>query len=117
MFYDFSCPKCGIVKEIVRMISERDEPVVCDCGAQMKRKYGFRVSAGRKQRYARSIVSDSLAISVDQIEEHRKKFPDIQITPEGQPVFDNYEDHNRYLEACNIQKLPQKIKRKGKRIA
>jgi hypothetical protein len=91
--------------------------VPCDCGALMKRKFGFRVSAGRKQRYARPIISDSLAVSPDQIPEHRKMFPDIEVTAEGQPVFDNFTDHEAYLKKCNIQKLPQKIRRKGKRTA
>ncbi len=117
MFYDFSCPECDVVKEVVRMMSEVGEPVTCDCGVQMKRKYGFRVGAGRKQRYARSIVSDSLAMHPDQIPEHRRLFPNIEVTSEGQPVFDNYEEHSKYLKACNIEKLPQKIRHKGRRIA
>lgn len=117
MRYDFSCPKCGIVKEVVRMMSEVGEPVMCDCGTQMTRKFGFRVGAGRKQRYARPIVSDSMAMSPDQIPEHRKLFPNIEVTPEGQPVFDNFTDHENYLKKCNIQKLPQRKRLKGKKIS
>ena len=117
MFYDFSCPECGIVKEVIRMMSEAGEPMVCDCGAQMKRKYGFRVSAGRKQRYVRPIVSDSLAMHPDQIPEHRRMFPNIEITPEGQPVFDNFTDHESYLKKCNIQKLPQRKRFSVKKIS
>ena len=117
MRYDFSCPKCGIVKEVVRMMSETGEPVMCNCGIQMIRKYGFRVGAGRKQRYARPIVSDSLAMHPDQIPEHRRMFPNIEVTPEGQPVFDNFADHESYLNKCNIQKLPQRKRFNGKKIS
>jgi hypothetical protein len=97
------------------MVSERDEPVVCDCGVQMKQKYSFRVNAGNRQ-YARAIVSDSLAMHPDQIPEHRRMFPNIEVTPEGQPVFDNFTDHEAYLKKCNIQKLPQRKRISGKKI-
>ena len=117
MRYDFSCPECGVVKEVVRMVSEVGEPVMCGCGTQMRQKYSFKVGPTRKQRYYRPIVSDSLAISPDQITEHRKMFPDIEVTPEGQPVFDNLVDHENYLQKCNIQKLPQRKRFSGKKIS
>lgn len=116
MFYDFSCPECGAKQEVVRPVVYRDSPVMCKCGVSMKRKYGFRVGAGRKQRYARSIVSDSLAIHPDQIPEHRRMFPNIEVTSEGQPVFDNFTDHEDYLNKCNVQKLPQRKRFNKKKV-
>jgi hypothetical protein len=80
------------------------------------RAEGVLVGAGRRS-YHRPIVSDSLAINPEQIPEHKKTFPDIKVTPEGQPVFDNYSDHEKYLKKCNIEKVPQKKKKRGRKIA
>lgn len=116
MIYEFQCPKCGAKQEVVRMMSEASDPVMCDCGVPMKRKYGFRVGPTQKQRYARPIVSDSLAMNPEQIPEHRHMFPNIEVTSEGQPVFDNFVDHDAYLNKCGFQKLPQRKRFKGKKI-
>jgi len=40
----------------------------------------------------------------------------VKMTPEGQPVFDNYRDHENYLKETGFVKAPGK-KKKGKRIA
>jgi hypothetical protein len=89
------------------------------CGFILRRNFkaeGVLVGAGRRS-YHRPIVSDSMAVSKDQIEEHKRMFPDIQITSEGQPVFDNFSDHEKYMKKCNIVKVPQRRKKKGRRIA
>jgi hypothetical protein len=67
--------------------------------------------------YAKPIVSDSLAVSIDQIAEHRRQFPDIKMTDQGQPVFDKYSTHEAYLEKTNFKKDPAKIRRRVKKIA
>jgi len=70
---------------------------------------------GNKQ-YSRPLHSDSLAINPLQIEEHRRLFPNIEVDPEGRPVFENYRQHDSYLEKIGFQKLPQKIKARGRKI-
>jgi len=118
MIYRYSCPECEWIEEIVRSVGDRDKPVQCECGTLMERVLfaGVRVAKGRKQ-YSHAIVSDSLAMNPDQIAEHRRLFPNIQVTREGQPVFDNYADHDAYLKKCNIVKQPKSKKKRGKRIA
>jgi len=120
MRYDFSCPRCGVAKELVVPMSDVASRmrVVCDeCDVIMERDFsGVRVSKGRKQ-YSHKIVSDSLAMNPNQIVEHRRLFPDIEVTKVGQPVFDNYTEHEAYLKKCNIVKKPKSKKRRGQRIA
>lgn len=121
MIYPFSCPRCGNVDDLVRSVADRNEPALCtQCGEEMMRILfmGIRASKGKKQ-YARPIVSDSLAVSPDQIAEHRRMFPNIQVTKEGQPVFDNFSDHEAYLKKCNVVKGKGKSRKgsKGRRIA
>jgi hypothetical protein len=89
------------------------------CNVEMNHDFqavGVLVGAGRRS-YSKPIVSDSLAILPEQILEHRKMFPDIEVTSEGQPVFDNFSDHEAYLKKCNFEKVPQKVKKRGKKIS
>jgi hypothetical protein len=100
-------------------MADASEPWNCTCGAVMNRDFkaeGILVGSGRRS-YHKPIVSDSMAVSMDQIAEHKRLFPDVQITSEGQPVFDNFADHEKYMKKCNIVKNPQKKRRRGKRIA
>ena len=118
--YCFICSECNSKKIVVRSMNRSNVPTMCSCGATTMRR-NFRaemplVGAG-KRSYHRPIVSDSLAMNPDQIPEHRRLFPDVQVTSEGQPVFDNFESHEKYLEKCNIVKEPQKKKKRGKRIS
>lgn len=97
-------------------MADADKPWKCFCGKEMQRDFQVEaVRAGGKD-YRRAIVSDSLAVSPKQIEQHKKLFPDIKITSEGQPVFDSYKKHQRYLDQCGFIKHPAKRKRKGKKI-
>jgi len=70
-----------------------------------------KVNTGNKE-YGSEIHSDSLAIMPSQVKEHQQKFPDVKIDNEGRPVFDNYQQHDKYLEQIGAVKMPQKIKHK-----
>jgi len=114
--YTFKCPECDTKLEVVRRMADASKPWKCVCGAVMDRDFQsdlpMRTPSGK--HYCRPIVSDSLAIMPNQIAEHRKEFPNIQVTPEGQPVFDNYSDHEKYLKRTGFRKARQKIRRKPK---
>ena len=62
-------------------------------------------------------TSDSLAFHPDDIPEHRKLFPGIEVTPEGQPQFTSVKQQEKYAEKAGFHKKPQKIKNRGVRIA
>jgi hypothetical protein len=68
-------------------------------------------------RYDKPIISDSLAIGMDQIAEHKAQFPDIGVTNEGQLVFDKYSTHQAYLKKTGHIKHPGKIRRSAKKVA
>jgi len=65
----------------------------------------------------RAIHSNSLAINPSQRSEHEQKFPNIKLDSQCRPIFDNFRDHQNYLDKCNIVKERKKIKPKGVRIA
>ncbi|KKN77824.1 hypothetical protein LCGC14_0355610 [marine sediment metagenome] len=115
--YCYLCPECGERKEVIRSICDHPSDMVCgECDSIMDHDFkaeNVLVGAGRRS-YSKPIVSDSLAILPEQIPEHRKMFPNIEVTKEGQPVFDNFSDHEAYLKKCNFEKVPQKKRKKVK---
>jgi len=74
----------------------------------------IRIGGGN---YKHPIHSDAMAVNPSQVKEHMEKFPDIKLDEQCRPIFDNYGAHQRYLDATGFQKLPQKIRTRGKRIA
>ncbi len=64
-------------------------------------------------KYAKGVVSQALAISPEQIEEHRKLFPGVEVLPDGCIKFDSYKQHDNYLKKAGFQKSPQKLKGLG----
>lgn len=114
----YYCPKCDADKPLIRVTRQTDEDDLCEtCGA--RGYYAYIKSTGQisgDKNYSHPIHSNSLAISPAQVAEHKKRFPNIKIDSECRPVFDNYVEHDKYLQACNIDKKEQRIKPKGKRI-
>ena len=111
----FVCRVCG--RKIAKdkdphgMCGGKEYSIDC-CDEQMERIFpkGKRVSVLGKP-YMRTKYSDSLAVSVGQIAEHREKFPDVKIDNEGRPGFDNVKQQDAYLEASGMVKHPQKIRK------
>ena len=115
--YDFAC-NCGHRQSVIWPMSRSNELLECsECGGQMYREYNFHTP---KDSYSKPIVSDALAISSDQIAEHRKHFPDIELmcdSESARPIFDKFSKHENYLKKTGFKKHRQKIKPKGERIA
>lgn len=112
--YDFCCD-CGNTESVIWPMSDSRKLLDCSkCGKKMYRKYTFRIG---NQPYSRPLISDSLAISPDQISEHREHFPDVEVLPDGRLKFDNFQQHDSYLKKTGFIKKTQRIRRKGKTIA
>jgi putative FmdB family regulatory protein len=116
-FYCYACPECAHTDEIVKSMAERFKEEKCPkCGTVMERDYVAEKPTHHSGGYSRPIVSDSLAMHPDQIAEHRRMFPDVKVTPEGQPVFENFQQHDSYLKKIGAVKNPAKMKKKGVRV-
>ena len=102
--YTFICDNCHTTEEVVRPMSEAGDDRTCKCKHKMRRCFSPPIVLGTNKQYGHSIVSESLAIGEDQIAEHRRMFPDIEVTPDGCPVFDNYAKHDAYLEKTGFMK-------------
>lgn len=62
-------------------------------------------------------VSGSLAINPEQITAHKKLFPDVDVLPDGRLHFRSVKSQERYCDKTGFHKVPQKLKRRGVRIA
>jgi len=116
--YSYICLGCGRQEVIMRPSYECGMPWKCgDCGVEMKRNFqDEKPNINGCTEYHRPIHSDALAINPGQVEEHKKKFPNIKLDSQCRPIFDNYGDHDKYLKDCNMVKEPQRIRRKGIKI-
>jgi len=111
--YTFVCPECKTKEEFIFSMNNIPDPVWClVCEVEMMRDFQADLPNAGNRDYHRPIVSDSLAISPEQISEHKKLFPDIQVTPEGQPVFDNFKQHDNYLKETGFRKKRQRRRRR-----
>ncbi len=115
--YTFRCSGCGNVDELLLHMIESDDHQTCKlCGFSMNRDYqADSINVGNKD-YAKPIHSDSLAMSPDQVSEHQKLFPDVKIDSECRPVFENFKQHDGYLEKTGFVKHRQKIRKKGRKL-
>lgn len=108
----YYCPKCDVDKPLIRITRRADEDELCEtCGA--RGYYAYIKSVGQTsgdKNYSHPIHSDSLAISPAQVAEHKKMFPNIKIDSDCRPVFDNYVEHDKYLQKCGFVKGKQKIR-------
>lgn len=99
------CPKCGVLMEEIRI---EDEFVSVDSPG---------VSGGTLQimgsPYKRPIHSDALGIQPDQVEEHRRLFPDIELDDKNRPVFTHTRRHQDYMDKCGIVKQTSSNKKRG----
>ncbi len=109
--WTFRCHICS------RMVEKDADPfdgkysVEC-CGEHMDRVFTTykRINIGGST-YLRTKYSDSLAVSMSQIAEHREKFPGVKIDSQGRPGFDTVRQQDKYLEASGMIKHPQKIRK------
>ena len=99
--YPFYCEKCGNYTEIHASVADRPKEMKCVCGEMMDRQYSF--NSGNKE-YSKPIISQSLAINPCQAAEHRQNFPDVQLKDDQFPVFENYQQHDKYLKETGFVK-------------
>lgn len=80
-------------------------------------KYMQRVYPNHKQfhivgaPYLHTRYSDSMAVSMSQIEEHKQMHPDVKIDVQGRPGFDTVRQEDRYMDAVGMIKVPQRIRK------
>lgn len=108
--YTYFCKNCGKRWEIVHSMNEVIDTVCC--GQTIMRDFRADIPNVSGRDYRTPIISDSLAINPEQRIEHERLFPDVKLTPQGQPVFENYNQHESYLKKTGFVKVPKQNRRK-----
>ena len=111
--YPMICPDCDTTFDLVASMNG-DKIHECSCGSQMVRNWQ-ESNVHTSGDYSRAIHSDSLAIAPSQRIEHQRNFPDVKLDNEHRPVFDNYRQHDAYLEKTGFRKKRQRIRHRSRK--
>jgi hypothetical protein len=94
--FDFIC-----VKNVQKIVYKQK----CECGGEMKAGFAperrFAVCGAHGDF---NLISDSLAVPVQQIAEHRQTFPDIEVRSDGRPHFKSIKQYDRYLKQTGFKR-------------
>ncbi len=118
--YGYRCEEHNICEEVLCAAVNRprggsdDCPKCPECGKRMIEDWRPKGKRQTSRSYGSGVISQAMAISPDQIEEHHKLFPGVDVLPDGCIKFDNYQQHDKYLKQTGFQKSPQRLKDLGK---
>jgi putative FmdB family regulatory protein len=116
--YVFLCPECGNQEEVLRPMSQSDEPHDCaECGGETERDYHAERPNATGTEKGETFWSQSLAISPDQAAEHRRLFPNVRVREDGCLGFDSNRERERYCNKTGFEKVQGRSRRRGRRIS
>ncbi len=116
--YTYKCSRCMISHMITKSMVASDNMEFCpECSYNMNRDFQADMFHTSADSYQTPLVSDSMAISMDQVAEHKRECPDIEITKEGQPVFTSYKQHEAYLKKTGFVKSPKRKRVSERHVA
>ena len=101
--YCFHCLTCGESVEVFRPMQDYALPEACKCGVLMHRDLRAEHSAVRGD-YKEPIMSVSMAFNTQDLEEHRRQHPNIELKVDkagrtAYPVFKSLGQKRAYLKA------------------
>lgn len=119
--YLYLCERCGHEHVDTRGMNDPEPQFRCvSCADEgldqliMKRNYVKEGTNVGIHEYAKPLESHSLAIHPDQIPEHRREHPEIDVRRDGVILFRDTQQHDKYLKKIGWEKRPQKRNRRGK---
>lgn len=115
--YSYICPYCTYTYEDARSMFAPEPVINCEvCNHKMKRDYSVdRFNTGSK-KYTKPLISHSMAMHPEQIAEHRQLHPEVEVTKDGCPIFNNTKEHDNYLKKMKWEKRPSKRMRRPKKL-
>lgn len=103
-YYDFLCPHCGHDDAVFRLMKDHRKGLRCtECGFRMVRNYRAETMPNVRGDFKKPIPLESMAIRVDEVSEHRRRFPNIQIADKGEmagvPIVKSLAQKRAYAKA------------------
>ena len=78
--YDYRCPSCGCIDEVVHGMNNRVAPICFDCGCTMKRMYSsFNMNCGNKR--LRHMINSQMSRETDMKQELQEDHGVEKFTP------------------------------------
>lgn len=106
--HDFICDGCGtVVQDTTTKIIHKCPK----CGQDMRWDLGSNHRSTGDYEH----ISESLAVSPSQRKEHAKQFPDVDVLPDGRIKFTSIKQHDDYLKKTGFRKVPQKLRKLGRK--
>ena len=105
--YCYKCERCGLTKEISRPMAQSGSMEFCQCGNELARDIRAEHSSVRGD-YAEPIISSAMAFNTQDLAEHRRRFPNIDLQVDGPahtayPIFRSLSQKRQYLKARKWQ--------------
>jgi len=108
--YCAKCKTCGKIFDYFCPISERNNPVKCECGSIAERDVESEFKVGRRPKW----VSDnprwsvSMGVPPSQVEDFRKRFPNSVYDNRGRLLVKNRKDKIRQMRERGFEELGSK---------
>jgi putative FmdB family regulatory protein len=99
--YAYKCKQCGEEQTDVRAVKARNRPAKCRCGGRAIRALALETPKSERD-YASPILSDAMGVHPSQVDEHRRRFPDIPMTDDGRVVIRNKAEGRRIRKALGF---------------
>lgn len=100
--YCYECDKCSRKSEELRDRDKRNARKKCKCGGVFRRNLRSELVNSPEQDYRTPVLSDAMGVHPNQVQEHRRAFPDIPITDDGRVVCSSHANKKRHMKALGF---------------
>jgi hypothetical protein len=102
--YVFRC-ECGQVQEVFRHHpdSPRRGPR-CSCGKTPRRSFRDE-TVHAETDWTEPLLSESMGVMPNQVAEHRRRFPDINMTDDGRVIIKSRAEKRRVMKTLGFHEL------------
>lgn len=98
--YTYKCDNCGRREDQYRTMRNRNRRLpcgVCQKGL-LERAFTEEMVNSTEQDYAKPVLSDAMGVHPSQIQEHKRLYPDIPITPDGRIECRSHAERKRIMK-------------------
>ena len=100
--YLYKCLQCNELHSDIRQSRARNRAIKCECGGLAKRAISMEIPGDIELNYRHPVLSDAMGVSPGQVQEHRRRFPDIPITDDGRVICESHNKRKRILKELDF---------------
>ncbi len=98
--FSYKCEMCGyITDEYFKSADSRERYISCNlCGNRAKYNIGAQTVNSTEQDYAKPVLSETIGVQPHQVQDHKRAYPDVPITPDGRVIMKSHAERKRILK-------------------